>query len=516
MIDFKPVKGVNYKYDYEAIFRDIANGVVPDKATYRTLILDDLWFIVYFVMEIPIANCRFVVDSCREVEDGPKDKTLDIWAREHFKSTIITIAETVQYHLANPEHCTCIFSYSKPAADKFLNSIRKVYEMEIMRACFPDVLYENPSVQSPSWSLQNGIILKRKSTSRKESTVESSGLVEGMRTGGHYNVRKYDDVETMDIAKNPDQLDLCYSAYEMSKNLGMDGGRERVTGTFYSHAGPLVRMRDKRNIRGELMFTTRIKPATENGEIDGKPVFMSQERLDDLKTDSTFNSQQLCDPTPSGVRSLHSEYLQMIDPKFVPRNVYKFMTVDAAGDDTTGKGDAWAIMVVGVEPKGDEIGASNVYILDAVISPLRQTEAIEEIVRMYMRNGIIQKVGVEKVALSTTEIHVKNALSMRGRRISLEQGSLEILRPAGRDKRSRITDALAWPLDNSKIFVAQSVKAIYVDRLKMEMDKFPYWHDDGLDALSYVYDMMKDYNFALRGRPRKNWRPRMVDSMTGY
>ena len=28
------------------------------------------------------------------------------------------------------------------------------------------------------------------------------------------------------------------------------------------------------------------------------------------------------------------------------------------------------------------------------------------------------------------------------------------------------------------------------------MEKFPYWHDDALDALSYVYDIMSDYVFG--------------------
>jgi len=516
MIDFTPIGGVKYKYDYEAIFRDIANGELPERETYRQLILEDLFFIVYFVMEIGIANHKFVVDACREVEGGPRGETLDIWAREHFKSTIITVAETVQYHLRNPERCTCIFSYKKPAAEDFLDSIRKTYEKDLMKWCFPDILYEKPDTESPSWSLQNGIVLRRKGTSRKEATIEASGLVEGMLTGKHFERRIYDDIETDDIKQNPEQMDKCFSKFEMSENLGMEGGCERVIGTFYSHCGPLIRIRDKKRIDGSPMYLTRIKPATDNGEIDGKPVLLSQERLDKLKMSEHFNSQQLCDPTPTGVRALHSEFLEMIDDEFIPRNVYKFMSIDPAGDDTTGEGDAWAIMVVGVEPKGDEAGNSNIYIMDAVISPLRHTEAIEEIVRMYMRNGVIQKVGVEKVALSTAEVHVANALKMRGRMISVENGSLEILRPAGRKKVRRIEEALSWPLDNGKVFVAKSVKGMYVERLKQEMDMFPYWHDDGLDALSYVYDMIKDYNFALRGRPRRKWRPRVVNTITGY
>ena len=143
-MDFEPRDDCNYKYDYEAIFRDIAEGVVDEVAMLRELILNDLWFIVYFVMEIPPANAPFVVEACKIVEDGPQTKTLDIWAREHFKSTIITQAETVQAIVKDPESTTAIFSFKKPAADKFLDGIRKTLEKPIMYKCFPETLHEHP------------------------------------------------------------------------------------------------------------------------------------------------------------------------------------------------------------------------------------------------------------------------------------------------------------------------------------------------------------------------------------
>ena len=516
MIDFEPVEGVEYRFNYEEIFADIADGRVDATGAFRNLILNDLFFIVYFVMEIPNANNKFVVDACWLVENGPKTQTLDIWAREHFKSTIITIAETIQYHLRNPEHCTCIFSFKKPAAEKFLDSIRKVYEKPIMIQCFPDLLYEKPETESAGWSLQNGIRIKRKNKSRREATVEASGLVEGMGTGGHFDRRIYDDIETDDIAENPDQMNKCFSKFEVSDNLGTDGGTERVLGTYYSHAGPLIRIRDKVTINNRPMYKTRIMAATDNGETNGKPVLLSQERLDKLKVSSHFPAQQLCDPTPSGIRALDSTLLIDIEPEFIPRNVFKFMMVDPAGDDTDGKGDAWAIGVVGVEPKSDDVGASNIYILDLLLTPLRESEAPDEIAKMYVRNGLIQKVGIEKVGLSTVEIHVANALAKRGRLISQEQKTLEILRPAGRSKTKRIESALAWPLYNSKIHISTDIPKPYRDRLKEEMDKFPKWHDDGLDMLSYLYDMIDGYRFAVRGKRKNRPHLKVANSLTGY
>jgi hypothetical protein len=511
-VEFTPLEGVNYAHDYVKAAKQISEGV-DARSVCRGLILNDLFFIIYFVTgetskENQRANHPFIVKMCQEIENGPKTRTLDVWARSHLKSSIITVAETVQYHLKHPHHCTCIFSYKKPASEKFLNAIRNIYKTPIMRACFPDVLYDNPDAESPSWSLENGITVKRKNQARPQKTVQASGLVEGMLVGDHFERRVYDDIETQDTAMNADQMDKCYAQFDMSINLGTgaDTDIERVIGTYYSHMGTVVRIRDKEDIHGKKMYHPRIVPATEDGTMNGKPVFLSQKVLDEKKKDLSFNSQQLCDPTPVGIRKLDSSLLKDIDCKEIPSNLYKFMLVDPAGDGE----DNWGLMVLGVEPEVDELGASNIYILDAVIDSLGEVTGVEEAVRMYLRNGIIEQMGVEKVGLSTTEVHIANALAKHQRRISLPDKTLVLLKPAGRNKHRRIEAALTWPLFNGKIHISSLVPEAYRQRLKEELDEFPYGkHEDGIDILSYIYDMLKDFGFKyrIRRRTRKNLNP---------
>lgn len=518
-IGFTPREDCQYKNNYVAIAKIIENPqywtrktlMLPDDfplesltkemvqgLIYQRLILTDLWFVVYFVIGVSSANHPFVVERCKQHEKGPRTKTLDVHARFHFKSTIITIAETVQYHLKYPEECTCIFSFKRPAAEDFLDSIRKTFEKPIIKFCFPEVVFQNPSSEAASWSLQNGITLRRKNTARKEATVEASGLIEGMVTGKHFERRIYDDIETADVAHSVEEMDKCFSRFEMSAYLGTGTDRdiERVIGTFYNHSGPLVRIRDKKHINGDPVYKTRIVPGTDDGTPNGNPVLMSKERLEEEKTKEHFYSQILCDPTPKDARKLNSEYLTEIPPELIPRDCIKILIVDPAGDDKGKKGDSWSIVLYDISPKPDAIGASSIYISKALISPLSEAEAPEEIARMYLSGGIIQAVGVEKVALSTTEIHVANALAARGRRISVDEGSLIILRPAGREKKSRILNAVSWPLNNSKIYVSKSVPSAYRDRMRQEMDKFPYWHDDFLDNLAYLYDILKDLDLS--------------------
>lgn len=514
MIDFIPhpeIAMTNGEYDsaiHKAIYRtnyaqalsEIADGVVDARAGWRWLVLNDLFVIIHMVMGVKTANHPFVVNMCNMVQDGPGDKTLDVWAREHFKSLIITQAETIQSILRNPEECHVIFSYKKPKAEDFLSTVKQVFETEFLRWAFDDVLYAKPETQAPSWSLQNGITVKRQSNSRKEKTLEAYGVVEGMPTGGHWERRLYDDIETADLAKNPDQLKYLIQQYELSRNLGTMDGRERVIGTFYSHYGLLTHLRDKKNFHGGSMFVSRIIPATENGQRDGKPVLLTQAQLDDKKSDSTFQAQQLCNPTPLTELRLNADFLKPIEPQFIPRTIHKFMVLDQAGGDETKKQskDLWSFGVLGIEPVSDDIGQSNVYLLDIEADKMSHSEGIDGIVRMYMRNGIIQQLGVEKVGLSTTEIHISTALRARGRRLSLDANNLKLLKPAGRSKEYRVENALQWPLNNGKIFYSTAIPTKYIDAIREEMAKFPFYHVDILDMIAYAYDLFKEFRFPSR------------------
>jgi hypothetical protein len=292
----------------------------------------------------------------------------------------------------------------------------------------------------------------------------------------------------------------------MSDNLGVDGGVERIIGTFYSHFGPIVKIQNKKDVNGDPMYCTRIKPATHDGTRDGKPVLLSQERLDKLKMSTHFNSQQLCDPTPNNEIKLDSKMLKPIEPGFIPKDIYKFMVIDQAGDDDTNitSGDSWSLGVVGVKPLIDDLGASDVYLLDVMAGPMSHAEAISNIVQMYLRNGMIMQLGVEKVGLSTTEIHICSALRANGRSLSLDNKNLVLLRPGGRSKNKRVESALQWPLNNGKLYYSTAIPQTYIDAIIEEMNKFPFFHVDILDMWAYVYDMVKDFKFQTHLRQGNN------------
>ena len=504
-------KGLFYKTDYiEATLR-IKRGLWPEFSTWRQILQDDLWAMFYFVVKPfsdevgkRLANSPFAVGYAREIEDGPLDFTLDLVAREHFKTTLITIAETIQYVVNNPENSTAIFSHVRPQAKKFLSTIKDIFQREtFLQACFADVIWGNCEKDAPIWSMDEGLVLRRKTT-RPQPTVGAYGLIEGMPIGMHFERMIFDDISTEDTAESFDQMEKIKLKFDSAQNLGKENGHHRVIGTYYHHEDPLVYVKNKTTPEGNKKYHVRFKPATEDGTAMGKPVLISQRRLDDLKLTRTFQCQQLLDPSPSADQRLNPDFLRRIEKEFIPRGIYKFMLIDQAGDREsnlrTSKEDPWAMGVFGVRPAVDEIGMSDVYLLDLWIQPAGESEAIEEAVRMYIRAGIVQRLGVEKVGISTTHLHIANALKAQGRYVRFpadndRRSTGVLLRPAGRNKRKFIESAMAWPLNNSKWYYSSDVPVPYLDRLKMEMSNFPLWHDDGLNICAYLYDILREYHF---------------------
>jgi hypothetical protein len=518
-VDFEPLPGVRYVNNYPKIVEWISDPARPEFNeinAYRECVLTDLWFLVYFIFRLPAANHPFVINACREIQGassadreipGEMDSWLDLWGREHYKTTIITHARTLQHTLRSRvwwgrDVSTAIFSYTREAAKSLLRPIRTVCEeSELLKACFDDCLYANPGKESPVWT-ESAICFKRDNY-RKEVTFEAWGLIEGMPTGRHFPGRVYDDVETQDNQYTGEVIQKVKDAFDMSQNLGENGGWHWVIGTPYHNEGLLQELRYRRDTEtGELLYRTRLKPSTEDGTYHGKPVLLTPERMRILRANSyQFRCQHLLDPTPKGERPLDSELLRVVRVGELPKRLYKFMVIDGAGDSGKRRdgrrSDNWAISVVGVNPCLDEIGASEVFILDMVLSPMSHAEAMKYIVDMYCRHGRIMQVGVEKVAISTTEIHVANALKARGRHISRERGNLVVLRPEGRSKESRIEAALQWPLENGKIAALNTIPEDVLVALRSEMDKFPHSKfDDGLDNLAYVYDLLRGVNFS--------------------
>ncbi|MCK9431589.1 MAG: hypothetical protein M0R00_01360 [Candidatus Omnitrophica bacterium] len=127
---------------------------------HRELAKRDLFFLLTCMLRRPDAMSAWCYERCREVQANP-DGYLDLWAREHYKSTL-AFALIIQDILNNPELTIAIFSQTRPAAKKMLRQIKQEFEEnKNLQDLFPDILYKNPAKDSPKWNEDEGLVVKR-------------------------------------------------------------------------------------------------------------------------------------------------------------------------------------------------------------------------------------------------------------------------------------------------------------------------------------------------------------------
>lgn len=310
---------------------------------------NDRYYLLTRILKRKDAVHPWLYARCREVEAKP-DACLDLWAREHYKSTVITFAGIIQEIVRDPEITIGIFSHTKPVARKFLLQIKQELEAnQLLKDTYPEVLYQEPKRESPKWSEEKGIVVKRQGNP-KEATVEGHGLVDGQPTGAHFKLRVYDDVVTLESVSTPDQVNKTTAAWELSDNLGAAGadglGRMQMVGTRYSYQDSYQHVIEKK------VLTVRLYPATENGMPDGKPVLLSEEAWEHKKKTqgpATIACQMLQNPAAGKQSMFSKEWLSFMDVRPATLNVY--IMVDPAHSRKKDS-DNTAMAVVGVDASG--------------------------------------------------------------------------------------------------------------------------------------------------------------------
>jgi len=468
------------RLEREALYAQLFSieGQAGFKEAARRLCLGDLYFLLTRILGREDMRRDWLHDRCMEVQAEPNDR-LDLWAREHYKSTIITFGKTIQDILRNPEITVGIFSFNRPIAKAFLRQIKREFEgNETLKELFPDVLWANPGKESPKWSEDEGVVVKRKGNP-KESTVEAWGLVDGQPTSKHFSLLIYDDVVTRDSVTTPDMIAKVTEAWELSQALGSDGGHARYIGTRYHFADTYLTIMDRETAR------PRIYPATVDGTVDGEPVLLTRENLAKKRRDMgpyTFGCQMLQDPKADEAQGFKESWLRFWDAEsHAGMNLY--VLVDPAGEKKRSS-DYSVFMVVG-------LGADqNYYVVDMVRDRMNLTERGNTLMRLhrqyqpkgvgYEKYGIMADIefirvlqGQENYRFEITQLGGSVPKNDRIRKLIpvFEQGRMYL------PERCTYVDYEKRSRDLTKDFVDQEFKAFPVAV-----------HDDMLDCLARVLD----------------------------
>ena len=445
-------------------------------AAHRELSLADLYYLLVRVCGRIDLLSEFMFARCREVENDP-DEHLDLWAREHGKSSIITFGLTIQDILKDPNVTFGIFSHTRPIAKAFLRQImRELESNEKLHKAFPDVLWGQDTKQSPKWSEDDGIIVKRTSNP-KEATIEAWGLVDGQPTSKHFHTLLYDDIVVKDTVTNPEMIEKTMTSLEQSYNLGVTGGKRRFAGTRWHFNDPYKTIVERGTVK------LRSHPGKEGGTEDGESVYWSEETHKKKRRDMgpyTYAAQILLNPKADSLQGFRREWLRTYK-QIQPEKMNKYLLVDAASEKKRSS-DYTAMWIIGLHTDG------NYYALDMIRDRLNLAERSERVFELH-RKWRPRETRYERYGMMADIEHLKSRMELENYRFDIKEVGGITAKPdrikrllpifeSGRfylPQKHFYTDWQRNPIDLVRAFVEEEYMAFPVGL-----------HEDLLDALSRI------------------------------
>lgn len=499
-------------------------GTLPDEQRWhaqRMLCQEDLFFLVRYVLTTReaydhngkhIMDHQFVIDRCRDIENHVH-QVLDLWSREHFKSTLKTFALPIRWILRDPNVTIGIFSETRPIAKKFLRVIKAEMERnEELKALFPEIFWTDPAEEAPKWSEDDGLCVKR-SANLKEQTLEAWGFASALPTGSHFEKMLVDDAITEEGCRSGDMIARINTQWELSQSLGKHGGEVTYTGTPYHKHDTYAHML-------ECGVTLRRFPAINE---EGEPALYPKEYLDERRgkmSDKTWNMQWMVDPLGGHAARFDLAWLQWYDQAPVEVAAHKnvYILVDPSSGRkkkarATRDNDFTAIWVVGCGEDG------HVYALDIVrdkLDPLQRVDTVFDLVRMW--SPLEVRYESYSMAADTTLIEAEM------RRRSFHFALVEVAGLVA--KEDRIDQRLHPWFKQAKIHLPRSLLLHRVDGsvvnvvdefVKQEYLAWPQpQHDDLLDCLARLFEPDMPPLFpSLSDRERDELRSRRQGAYSG-
>ena len=478
----------------------------------RFLCLHDLYYLMVRVCKrVDLLPCRnrpgfvdneFAFQRCREVEKNPNGY-IDLWSREHWKSSIITVGLTLQEILKDPEVTIGIFSHTRPIAKAFLRTLmREIENNRVLHRAFPDIFYGTDIRSYAKFSEDDGVIVKRKGNPN-ESTIEAWGLVDGMPVSKHFRILLYDDIVVQGSVATPEMIEKTREALELSYNLGTVGGARRIVGTHYHFNDAYKTM------LGRGTFKSRYHPARIGGTEDGESVLWSDETHREKRVamgPHTYNTQILLDPKADNLQGFKREWLRYYTNKPVKTNNY--ILVDAANGKKRGS-DYTAMWVIGLADDG------NFYALDMVRDRLNLTERTERLFELHRKYKPLQ-VRYERYGMMADIDHIKTEQER-------QQYRFDITEVAGQMKKNDRIGRLIPIFEQGKFYLPKTLHVtdyqkvthdLVHDFIEEEYMAFPVAaFDDGLDSLARLAE--PDLRLIWPQEQKVQSRPRTVRAAHG-
>lgn len=461
-------------------------------------------------VEIDLPGDRITVTGI----DGRK--TLILFPRGHLKSTVATVAHSVQWILNYPNVRILITTATEDLARDFLLGIKSAFTgNETMKALFPEYCSEGELGSGERFTIKcRNDSRKEYGQGGKEPTVRTSTVGSAI-TGYHGDVQKSDDLVEKQNSSTPRGIgDVIYHFGNMGPLLetystpeGPRVGWVDLIGTPWDFSDLYQTIQDAEDKLGADRKTWNVVKRSAAPNWPEGP-FLWPERVDykalkaieddPTKGPSHLSAQYLMNPIVSGQGLIEDVNQIVFTPRklldeIVPRlSLYAALDLSGMDPDARGNDNDYTCLTVGGFNRDGRIYVP--YILHG-----RPTvdETIEWIFKVFEKYPLIIKLKMEKEAhLRVLLPFLKKEMARRGKYLPIDPQP----RNNQQSKKDKIRGLRSW-------FVSGDIR--FADDLPCrthlitEIKGFPkYKHDDILDTLCDIMFEGREINLGVMGREK--------------
>ena len=313
----------------------------------------NLFFLSRYLLHYELVD-EFHKPLCKEIEsvggEFPKQR-LWLWARGHLKTTLITIAHTIQLILNNPNIRILIAHNKLENAKGVLFQIKWHFmNNRSFRRTYPEFCPEANKDGKIEWGTTEHVTVPNRTKNFTEPTIDTAG-VDTTKTGRHYDYMKKDDIVWEKSVTNEEQLEATrrWDALTIPMFDNAERAMQDYIGTRYHWADIYSSLLESPDIKKSFM------PAwDEEGVVLWKEQY-TREGLEKILNSKNMNPyvfycQYLLQPNDPKNRIFKEEWLVSRDFPSNPSWIY-YICVDPAGEKKK-TSDYSVMLVIGVDEKG--------------------------------------------------------------------------------------------------------------------------------------------------------------------
>lgn len=495
--------------------------------------------------------CQFIQDAKRVGGSHQIKKHLEL-PRGTFKTSVVTIGNTLHSVAQNPNIRVLLDNEVYGNSKAFLREIKAHMDKPEVLEVYPQLA---PNKQINDGWTESTVIVKDRTKVLKEPTISCAGL-DQIKVGMHYDLIIMDDLVSYRNVTSREQIDKVIDHYKLALSLLEPTGTIIVLGTRYNYSdlyGYLLK--NEAETFDHLIIPARIKAdkaqelnekfpdvANEYGLYTAGSLFFPERHNDSFlksqrKSQGTyiFNCQYMLDPVDSDTADFRREWFrysrnhletdpdtgkavlvvdwngdcekhQLIEFNYPLRlPVTKLITVDP-NNKKKKSSDYTAGIVVAVTESNDW------YILDMERNILNTGEIVDRIFKM-QETYEPDQLGLEEVGKEAIQYMLKEKMRNLNRFFKITE-----LKTKGVAKEDRIK-RLVPRFEFGTIYLPVSLVKVdsykntvdLVEAIEDELMYFPVGeHDDLIDALAYMEDLVDLVKRKQRGHERKQGHAQVV------